>query len=154
KDLLAAVVRQRVRPAPEVGQREIGRLQRPHGARAVGCALAEGPDAVGIVVDDRLAEQTCQFGNIESRRAVAQEFPFPAARYRHAHVAAARAFGPELPAGRGMELADGHPQVVVLRFGSRGVWRPLIVEDGRAHWFLRTWLTWRVAAMPGIPDPM
>jgi hypothetical protein len=88
---------------------------------------------VGVVVDDRLAEQTRQPRDIESRRALAQEFPFPAARNRHAHVAATRAFGPELPAGRGMELADGHPQVVLLRLGSRGVRRPLIVEDGRFH---------------------
>ena len=60
--------------AIEVGEFEIWRLQRREIGATRRRGFAEIPHAVDVILDDRLAEVTCECGEIERAAIVANEF--------------------------------------------------------------------------------
>ena len=96
----------------EVRQLKIRRLERRQSAAASAGRLAEVPNVMLGIVQDRLADKACKFREIEVPALFANEVRLAADRNRHADLAFANAFGFELPAAYVGEVAGVDPKIV------------------------------------------
>src|SRR5579862_5008309 len=86
-----------------------------------------------IVVHDWLAEltrQSCQVDDV----AGAQKLIALPRRDGHAALVAAQALGLEFPTRRGSQLAERHPEVVILSLGVGDGRRLVVVDHSYCHW--------------------
>ena len=118
EDFLAALLREAVPAAAEIGQLEVGGLQLEQGCSQLLHGRAEVPRAVGVVVRDRLIEVAGEAGEVDLLRvAVATQQPGLFPGDGDAELVAADAFRLELPARGGRKVGGCDPEVVAIRLG-------------------------------------
>src|SRR5579875_2648318 len=124
-------------PAVQIGQREIGCVERAERLIARGGRFAERPYAMAIVARDRIAEQARQCGEVEAAAAFAHELGVASVRDWHASFAQAGPLRLQLPSGRGAQVVKPKPQVVALAMRIRRRIFAAFVQYCSAHLSLR-----------------
>src|SRR5258708_23395434 len=95
--------------AVEVGELEIGSLGRGEGGAARRSSLAEIPDPVFVIVDDRLSELSREGSEIEPASTIANKFRCARGRYRDADLTLTRTLRFELPSAHLCEIGSIEP---------------------------------------------
>src|ERR1700682_1266915 len=95
-------------PAGEIGQREIGRVERSQGALAIGSCLTDAPHVMLRVGDHRSSQQDGERCEVES--ITGDEIAFSRRGYGDAYIALAEALGFVDPSGDAFEIALVQPE--------------------------------------------
>src|SRR5713226_7809151 len=101
--------------AVEIGQLEIGSLERGERSASRRSSFTEIPCAVFVIMHHRLAEIARERRKVEAAPVVADEFSCAPWWNRNAHVAHARTFGLQFPSACLGEVGFAEPEV--LTFG-------------------------------------
>src|SRR5713101_1753009 len=120
-------------PAVEIGQLEIGSLQRGERSAARRSSFAEIPCAVFVIMHHRLAEVTRERREVESAPAVANEFSRKRRRNRNAHIAQARTFGLQFPSACLGQVDFAEPEILALGLCAAYLRNAASIDDIGSH---------------------
>ena len=116
--LLAAIVRQPMHLAVEIGELEVGCLERCETRASCRRGFAEVPHTIRIIMHHGLSEMARQSREVECASSVANKFDLARRRNRNAYVAEARTLGLEFPSARPGGIGGAEPEVIALGPGA------------------------------------